>query len=373
MKQIELEINSNRQGYKIMVGENILSKIGPELNKFDLGPQAVILADPNVLPLYGRQVQESLSSSGFQVELVSVPCTSRDLKSIESCVFLYDRLWEIGADRNSVLLVLGGGVTSDTVGFVASTYMRGLPVVHLPTTLLSQVDSSIGGKTGIHYKGVSNLIGTYYQPILVMADLNTLSTLPPIEFRSGLAELVKTLFISDKPVSESIRGETEESIRLRLPELVPICCQIKASVVQQDECEKNKRRWILNYGHTIGQAIESASHYSYTHGEAVAIGMIGASYVGESLGITSPDLTRFQAQILRDLSLPDRLTPKHFEQKGLDALVKEITFLVTKDKKANRGNPNFIVLDNIGSPRLARQVPLEVVERAVYRLFEPTI
>ena len=331
--------------YDILVGRGLLSHLGPELAA-RLGGEAarlaVVVSSPEISGLYGDAARESLSAAGFRVETALVPPGERT-KSLASVEKLYTELHALSADRRTVVVALGGGVIGDLAGFAAATYTRGLAFVQVPTTLLAQVDSSVGGKTGVNFGNAKNLIGAFYQPRLVVIDPDTLKTLPERERRSGLAEVVKYGIIADKDFAALLGREMPGLLSLESAELdyaVAHSCEIKARVVEEDEREDGLRA-ILNFGHTVGHALESLTHYqTYTHGEAIALGMVSAALIGEEVATTRPEDTAAVVALLRSAGFAVRLDPAHS--------VSEIVRLLAWDKKSVGGSARFVLLEEMG-------------------------
>jgi 3-dehydroquinate synthase len=313
-----------------------------------------------VAPLYAPAALGSLSAAGFQPELLTVPAgeTSKNLQTVHAC---YDQLATHRLERKSFLVALGGGVIGDLTGFVAATYLRGIPFVQVPTSLLAQVDSSVGGKTGVNLKAGKNLVGAFYQPRLVLCDLNTLRTLPPREFRAGLAEVIKYGIIYDAALFRRLERQLPRLLQLDsslLGSVVARCCEIKAEVVSQDETESGLRA-ILNFGHTIGHAIEATAGYGrYLHGEAIAIGQVAAAKLSaRRLGLSAREVDRVTA-LLQAAGLPThiRLTPQK-RRRLLQAM--------RLDKKVAAGNIKFVLAERIGKVRWGQSVAQPVLEEAV--------
>lgn len=321
--------------------------------------RAVIVTDANVAPL-ATAYEQSLSGVGIATERVVV-APGEASKSIASASAIYDRLIEIKADRRTPIIAIGGGVIGDLAGFVAATFARGVPLVMVPTTLLAQVDSSVGGKVGVNHPLAKNIIGAFHQPAGVWIDPKTLATLPARELRSGIAEVIKygvikdaSLFMTLEERIERLLGLEPESVR----EAVAVCCRIKAEVVAGDEREETGLRAILNFGHTVGHAIEAAAGYGrYLHGEAVAAGMVAEAELALRIGrLDAAAVDRLRRLVVRS-GLPDRAP-------GLDpaALIEAMS----RDKKNRGGRIGFVLPNAIGSVELSNDVPdrlvLETIE-----------
>jgi 3-dehydroquinate synthase len=348
---------SGENGYEIQVGSGLLGQAGEALALRARSRRIVVVTQPRIAHRWSEPLLTSLAAASFDVSVVVFPAGERH-KHLQTIARLYERLYNLpGIDRRTLLVALGGGVVGDVVGFVAATYLRGLDYVQVPTTLLAMVDSSVGGKTGVDFRAGKNLVGAFHQPRLVLSDVETLTTLPRREVRSGLAEVVKYGIIREPALLERLQ-ESAGALRRGegdiFEELVQRSCAIKAEVVAGDEREESGLRATLNFGHTIGHALESATDYRrYKHGEAVAIGMVSASLIGEEAGITPPEVTRTLKQTLVALGLPTEL-PDDIE----DAHLMELT---ERDKKAVGGVARYVlarragetIVQEVGSERVA--------------------
>jgi len=353
-----VHIDLGDRSYDIKIGRDLLGTVGGDLADL-CGPRKVALVtDENVEPLYAPVVNDSLKAAGFEVTPIVLP-PGEDQKTLDVAKTLYDRFIEFGMDRKSVAVALGGGVIGDLAGFAAATYMRGIPFVQIPTTLLAQVDSSVGGKTAVDHTRGKNLIGAFHQPIAVFIDANVLRTLPTEEFRAGLVELIKHGFIRDEELLKFIE-ENADAVDALDPDImtkaIARSVEIKAAVVEEDEKEHGLRA-ILNYGHTVGHAIESLTSYTkYRHGEAVAVGMMCAARMGRVLGLlTDEDVARHE-RILSRFDLPVRLSG---EEIGL------IMEQIYRDKKAVSGTLRLVLLDGIGKTVIRDDVPKETIRQAI--------
>ncbi len=343
-------------GYDILVGQGLLEIVGERVRK--LAPsRAVVIADEQVAALYGDRVKENLARAGLPAELVTFPA-GEESKSLARVSRLYDRLFELQLDRQSCVVALGGGVTGDLAGFAAATFMRGIPLVQVPTSLLAQVDSSIGGKTGVNHPRGKNLIGAFHQPALVIIDVTTLQTLPRAELLSGLAEVVKHGVIRDAEYFAQVEDCAGQLLGLNLAALERIVsgsCRLKGGVVAADEREA-ALRGILNFGHTFGHAYETVSNYQLRHGEAVALGMISACHLAEKLFGLPPAVRARLALLLTRLGLP-------IEGAKLEA--NAVLAAMRGDKKARGGVLRFVVPERIGAARLAEVTDEAAVRAAV--------
>ncbi len=354
-----IPVHLGARSYSIVVESGALATVGARLRDLHVGARAALISDDGILKLHGPAVTESLRAAGFVLTIVDVPEGegAKTLKVAERC---WDALLAAGLDRTSTVLALGGGAVGDLAGFVAATYMRGVNFVQLPTTVLAQVDASIGGKTAIDHPLAKNLIGAFHQPRLVIADPATARTLPEREFRSGLAEIVKHGVVLDAAYFAELEGETAALLARHLPALERIIggsCRLKAHVVERDEREAELRA-VLNYGHTIGHALEAASGYAaYTHGEAVSLGMTAEARLARRLGIADAETVERQERLLAALGLPIRMTPLDHEL---------VLSAMSRDKKARDGRLPFVLAPAIGRFRLVHDVGADDV-RAVLR------
>lgn len=333
------------RSYDIHIGSGLLSQaarlLGGEVTR------AFIITHPQVDRLHGAALRAGLE--GISVETIYVPTGERQ-KSVSRAHTLWRELVARGADRRATIIAFGGGVIGDLAGFVAATYLRGLSFIQLPTTLLAQVDASVGGKVAINLPEGKNLIGAFYQPSAVIADVSTLMTLRPRDYREGLAEVVKTAAIADADFCGWLRSELEAILTRDGPvltHLVRRCCEIKARVVSEDETETN-RRAILNYGHTVAHALESLSGYGrLRHGEAVAIGMVVAGRLSCRLGMLTEVEERAVAGLLTAMRLPTTIP-------GLAA--SALIAAMARDKKSQAGIPRFVLLRGLGQAEWGREV-----------------
>jgi len=328
------------RSYEVVVQDGLLDRIGEFLVPFKLGPQTVVVTNPVVKRHYGARVVHSLRAVGLKPTVLALPDGERT-KSLKSVAMVLNALLRRRYERKAWLVALGGGVIGDLAGFAASIYLRGIPFVQVPTTLVAQVDSSIGGKTGVNHLLGKNLIGTFYQPKLVLIDPSALRTLPPREYRAGLAEVIKYGVIADAEFFTFLEQDMDQILKLEpaaLHRIIRTSCAIKAAVVSADEREGDRRR-ILNFGHTVGHALETLGSYRrYKHGEAVAIGMVVAARLAERLGLADASVaTRIRALTERT-RLPSDLPPH-----SASALIRAMR----QDKKVHR-RIHFVLPDRIG-------------------------
>jgi 3-dehydroquinate synthase len=336
-----IRVDLGERGYEVVVHDGLLDHVGEFLAPFKLGPETVIVTNPVVKRHYGARIVRSLKAVGLNPTVLALPDGERT-KSLRWVARVLNELLRHRYERKAWLVALGGGVIGDLAGFAASIYLRGLPFVQVPTTLVAQVDSSIGGKTGVNHLLGKNLIGTFYQPKLVLIDPGALRTLPPREYRAGLAEVIKYGVIADAEFFEFLEREMDQILKLEpaaLRRVIRTSCAIKAAVVSEDEREGDHRR-ILNFGHTVGHALETLSGYRrYTHGEAVAIGMVVAARLAERLGLADASVgTRIRALVERT-KLPADLPPR-----SVSALLRAMR----QDKKVRDRRIHFVLPDRIG-------------------------
>src|ERR1017187_8877488 len=319
-----VQVPLGNRSYTIKVGGGLLARLGAECARLKLGQRCAVITDANVGKYFAKAALKSLSASGFQPVLITVPAgeKSKRIAVVEKC---YDQLAAHRLERKSFIVALGGGVVGDLAGFVAATYLRGIAFVQVPTTLLAQVDSSVGGKTGVNLQAGKNLVGAFYQPQLVLCDLDALKTLPKREYISGLPEGIKYGVIYDAVLFSQLERNLPKLLQREAATLAAViarCCEIKADVVGQDETESGLRA-ILNFGHTIGHAIENSSGYGkFLHGEAISIGQVAAAKLShEILGLPSGDVARIE-KLFVQAGLPVKIKLNAAQRKKLFAAMK---------------------------------------------------
>lgn len=364
----KIRVNLEEYSYNINVGKGILESVGSTLKKVNSFEKIIIITDPLVNELWGGMLRSSLRSEGFAFEVIEVPRGER-YKNLSVAFKLYNKLLQYEVHRDCCVIAFGGGVIGDLAGFVAATYMRGVYLVHVPTSLLAQVDSSIGGKTSVNHPKGKNLIGVFYQPLFVHADVETLTTLPQKEISTGLAEVIKYGVIEDADFFKFLEVnshhlntkafEDRDTLKAALKvweTIVTESCKIKARIVEQDEKEKGIRM-ILNFGHTIGHAIETVTKYSvYNHGEAVAIGMVAATMLSQEMGMVDEATVNKIKVLLEKLKLPTTVD-------GLS--VAKIVNNLKVDKKIREGRIKFVLPKKIGKVEVRDDVPLTSVKRVL--------
>ena len=355
MRKIKVELGSN--SYEMRVGAGLLARTGLWLKEKGFSGKAVIITDTTVKDLYGDALSHGLTNAGFKVTTLEVPA-GEEQKSLETAGRLYHELTSAHAERTTLILALGGGVIGDLAGFVAATYMRGVPLIQIPTTLLAQVDSSIGGKVAVDHGQLKNTIGVFYQPRLVISDIDTLKTLPATELANGLAEVIKSAAIRNKVFFSYLESTLERIKSLDvtvLEETVFQTARIKAEIVEKDEKDLGLRS-ILNYGHTIGHAVESASDFQLQHGKAVAIGMTAAARISNRMGILDENEVVRLKNIIEKAGLPTEMP---------DLKIEDIFSAMKHDKKVLQDKVRFILLKSIGNAFITDEVSLDLVEKVL--------
>jgi len=349
-----VHVDLGERSYTIEIGVDVLGKVGPEISRRTGASRAMIVTVPPVGRRYGPRVMRSLREAGIKARRFDVPDGERT-KNLRQVSSLYDAFLDAGADRATAVVALGGGVVGDLSGFVAATLLRGLPVVQIPTTLLAMVDSSVGGKTGVNVPRGKNLVGAFHQPRFVWMDVTTLRSLPPRHLVSGMAELIKHGAIRDAAFFERLEVDLERVMNLEPECLIPALersCAIKADVVRQDERESGLRM-ILNFGHTVGHAVEALSRYrGILHGEAVAIGMAFAAQRSETLGLSPTGTAERLMALLRRAGLPTE-QPIFSRSAYLQAL--------RVDKKKREARIRFVALRGIGRAETVPLLPREII------------
>lgn len=350
MNRIKIHLDKRlSESHEIFIGYDFQDRMGLLIAKDHPATRYVIVTDSHVSELYGKAFLEKLRELGLPVELLEFPA-GEGSKTMETALNLASGLLELGVDRHSLLIALGGGVVGDMTGFVASIYMRSVPFIQIPTTLMAQVDSSIGGKTAVDLPQGKNLLGTFYQPKRIFTDLKFLETLTDDEYLNGLAEIVKYGLIDEPGFFTQLEREVpalRERNREILEQVIERSCRIKKGVVEIDEQESGFRR-ILNFGHTLGHALEAASNYTLAHGKAVALGMIAAARISVLAGFLSPgERDRIEA-LIRDLGLPVRIP------EGISR--GEVLERLAMDKKKEGSDLPFVLLKKIGIPFISKEV-----------------
>lgn len=357
MKIVNVELGE--RSYPIYVQSGLSDQLARFLGEHHLDQQLFLITDENVQPLYGERILAGLQDGGMKAERIVAPAGERS-KSLQQANEIYTRLLENHADRNSVIIALGGGVVGDLAGFVAATFMRGVPFVQVPTTVLSQVDSSVGGKVGVNHALGKNLIGAFYQPKFVLIDPDTLTTLPQREIRAGYAEVIKYGFIHDRDFYQTIAAHLDQLFALEnhplLEQILYTSCRVKADVVSRDEKEAGVRA-TLNFGHTIGHAIEATAGYGrFLHGEAIVHGMVAALHLSYEAGLLSHDSVENAAAVLARFHAPALPAEIHFD---------DLMAAMQKDKKRSSAGQLWVLLEEVGRSVLTRDVSDAQINRAV--------
>ncbi len=346
----------------LAIGSGILPRLGEKLREAGLSGRVFLVSDDHVFPLWGDAALNGLRAGGFTVVSYQLPAGELT-KSLAATYRLYDWLVEHRAERVDTIVALGGGVVGDVAGFVAATFLRGMPFVQVPTTVLAQVDSSIGGKVGVNHPKGKNLIGAFYPARLIVSDTDALRTLPRRDVAAGWAEAVKCGLILDAELFEVLDVNAAGLCDLTsslVPAVVERCAQHKVRVVDEDEREADLRR-ILNYGHTIGQALEAALDYQVLlHGEAVSIGMAGAAAIAVRVGLLDPASAERQNAVLAHFGLPVRF-PRDAPPPSVDTILERMA----RDKKSRESKLHWILLDRIGHARIASGISLDLVSEVV--------
>ncbi len=355
-----------RRSYQIKIGAGLLASLGTECARLKLGGRCAVISDRNVARRFAKPALASLARAGFAPALVITGAgeTAKSLKSVQHC---YAQLACHRLERKSFVVALGGGVVGDLAGFVAATFLRGLPFVQVPTSLLAQVDSSVGGKVGVNLRAGKNLVGAFHQPRLVLCDLDTLRTLPERELRAGLAEVIKYGIIYDAKLFQRLeRGLPHLLAREQqvLAAVIARCCEIKAAVVGQDETEAGLRA-ILNFGHTIGHALEAISRYGrYLHGEAIAIGQVAAARLSaDLLGLPQGQLQRIE-NVFQQAGLPTQVKLNSPQRKRLLGAMK-------LDKKVSGGEIKFVLARKIGAVEFGHKVSRPQINKCLEQTGSP--
>ncbi|HWP57129.1 MAG TPA: 3-dehydroquinate synthase [Candidatus Acidoferrales bacterium] len=350
-----LTVNLDARSYPISIGAGMLSRAGELLAPLVAGKKTAVITNPTVSRLYLKPLRDSLAGAGANVSEISIP-DGEEHKNLATLGRVYDQLIEKRFERACVLVALGGGVVGDLAGFAAATFLRGVPYVQIPTTLLAQVDSSVGGKTGINHREGKNLIGAFYQPRAVLIDVDVLRTLPRRELAAGLAEVMKYGVIMDPALFALLEEKLEPIMALDeglLVEMIGASCADKARVVEKDETEGDERA-VLNFGHTVGHALEAATDYRrFLHGEAVAIGMVQAARISRLLGFCDDTTVARVRRLIQRAGLPTEL-PRELD---LNRLAEKIEL----DKKSSGARVRFVCCTGIGATRFHSLEPSEIV------------
>jgi 3-dehydroquinate synthase len=354
-----VEIRGADYCYRALVGSGLIEQLGTCLRKVLGGKRCAVVTDNIISPLFANRVQRSLTSAGFQPTLITIPAGEKS-KTLEQASTICWQMTAAGLDRQSFVIGLGGGVIGDISGFVAAIYHRGIPHVQIPTTLLAMVDSSIGGKTGVNTADGKNLLGAVHQPSLVIDDVDVLKTLPRREFNQGFAEIIKHAIIVDAKMFKLLQS-WKENDPLALQQLVLRNVKIKSKIVAKDERDLTGERALLNFGHTVGHAIERAGDYrKFLHGEALSLGIVSACAISIKRAGLPPRQRDASIDLLQRFDLPTCL-PKNFPR---NKIINAVKF----DKKFQSGKIQFVVTPKIGAARVSRDVTMEDIRQAIMQL-----
>ena len=353
-----LEVGLGERSYSITIEQNCLQKIGGELGSLHPASRYCIITDDNIAEIYGRRLLQAIESTGLSCDLLTFP-HGEEHKNLATVSSLLSHAARKGLDRKSIFIALGGGVSGDIGGFVAATYMRGVPFIQIPTSLLAQVDSSVGGKTGVDIPEGKNLVGAFYQPEAVYIDPDVLNTLPSKEYINGMAEVIKHGIIRDAGYFQMLDQKFDQVMALDpdvLGELIYVSCRIKSAVVAEDEKESNIRR-ILNFGHTIGHAVEAASDFEIAHGFAVGIGMVAAARISVLKGILGNEKLAAMISMIKRYGLPTEV-PEDLDRNRIKS------YLLT-DKKRIGSKTSFILATDIGEVIITDEVIDEEIDAVI--------
>jgi len=343
----------------VLIDPDVLEHVGEYARKYLSRATCVVISDRNVARLFADRVKRSLASAGFRPMLITIPAGEKS-KTLKQAGAICEQMIAAGLDRQSFVVALGGGMIGDISGFVAAIYHRGIPHVQIPTTLLAMVDSSIGGKTGVDTRDGKNLIGAFHQPSLVIDDLDVLKTLPRRQFNQGFAEIIKHAVIADTKMFRLLQS-WKTGAAPALQRLIKRNIQIKSRIVAKDERDRTGQRALLNFGHTVGHAIERAGNYrKFLHGEAVSLGIVAACAISVKRAVLLPDQRAAIVDLLERFGLPTRLPPNFPRKKIFDA--------IRFDKKFEGGKVRFVVIPRIGTARITNDVTLNDIHEAVKQL-----
>jgi len=352
-----IKLESSRQ-CSLIVGEGIIEHLDEHFD-FSGYSSIVLVTDTNVHRLYGRSVLATLRATGQKVSFFTLP-TGERAKSLSTVERGYKFLLANKVDRKGLICALGGGVVGDTAGFIAASYLRGIDYLQLPTTLLAQVDSSLGGKVGVNFEGKKNMVGSFYQPTAIIADVALLRSLPPAEMRHGLAEVIKYAIAMDEGLYRILeRKEGSVFGTAELKDIVLRCCRLKADVIEVDETEKTGQRAILNFGHTVGHALEAEAGFKGNHGEAVAVGIIAVAKISQRLGILKTDDVERIKKLIAKFGLPIACAGVNPNR-----LINATRF----DKKTTSGQTRWVLVEGIGQGITGQAVAEDTVRKVLEEL-----
>jgi 3-dehydroquinate synthase len=356
MKRLNIDLAD--RSYEILIGRGLLQRTAEWVMAVAKPSRVVIITHPSINQLYGEKLSSSFSKANLPTDIIEVPEGEKS-KSLEQAEKIYDQLLKWKCDRQTVLVALGGGVIGDLTGFIAATYVRGVTFIQVPTTLLAQVDSSVGGKTAVNHPLGKNMIGVFYQPKLVVVDIETLKTLPEKEYKAGIAEIIKHGVIEDAELFGYLESHVEPIMAQEsepLEHIIATSCAIKARVVEKDERESHYRM-VLNFGHTVGHAVESLTGYSkFIHGEAVAIGMVYAAKLSHLMGRCIEEVTHRITGLIENFGLPTKLPPLKAED-----MIQSMYL----DKKTAHKKIRFILVKDIGTIEIVDSVAESLIKEAL--------
>lgn len=354
-----IKVDLKKRSYNIITGTKIMPVLGRCISRLNLGNSAYIITNPYIKKRYGQALIDGLKPYGFNYKFKLVPDTEKS-KDIKVAALLIKDLAKFDLKKRTFIIALGGGVIGDLSGFVASLYKRGIPYIQIPTTLLAQVDSSIGGKTAVDLSEGKNLVGAFYQPRMVFSDISLLNTLSKRQLSSGLAEVIKYGIIKDKQLFHYLEKNYKDIISLKaekLEHIIRACVKIKANIVSLDEREEKGLRTVLNFGHTIGHALEAASGFNkYNHGEAIALGMLVALGISVKLGLIKVALLKRAELLINNVGLPVRISKVSLE-KILSRHYHDKKFMGSKNK--------FVLTTGLGKTRIVKDIPLKLISSAI--------
>lgn len=354
-----IKVNLKERAYNIIIGNNIINLLGKYLTKLKIGNDAYVITNTPIKNKCGKIIEKTLRDSYFNVKFKILPDTEKS-KSIETAASVIKDIANYDKKKRLFIIALGGGVIGDLAGFTASIYKRGIPYIQIPTTLLAQIDSSIGGKTAVDLQEGKNLIGAFYQPRFVFSEIKFLSTLDQRQIRSGLAEAIKYGVIKDSRLFSCLEKKYKDILHLKLPALeyvVKRCSYIKAKIVEQDEKEERGVRTILNFGHTAGHAIEAACNYkTYNHGEAIALGMLVALDISKGLNLIANKTSQRIENLIRSIGLPTKIKNLSLH-KIINTHYRDKKFIGTKNR--------FVLIKDIGKTKIVENVPLKTIKNAI--------
>ncbi|HAZ10059.1 MAG: 3-dehydroquinate synthase [Omnitrophica bacterium GWA2_41_15] len=359
----KIRVNLGKNSYDILICYNELNKLGPCLKRLNIGRDAIIVTNAGLKKLFGNKIKKLLVASGFDVKFEIVPDREK-AKSEKECLKLLNSISKFDTLRRAFIIALGGGVVGDLAGFTASIYKRGIPYIQVPTTLLSQVDSAIGGKTAIDLSAGKNLVGAFYQPKLVFTDTSFLKSLPEKELISGLAETIKYGIIKSPDLFSFIEKNYTKILRYDkecLQRVVHRCSLIKAGIVEKDEMDNKNVRVVLNLGHTVGHAIEAATNYrkSYNHGQAVALGILSSIYIARKMGLLTESSSHRIKNVIKNTGLPVKLK---------NVNLKDILSAMGHDKKFIHGKNRFVLPVRIGKVVVKENIPEALIKESLLQL-----